>query len=75
MADAISTSLQSCMEGWAAQLAVDAARTAPQIDYSLDGESVSREAWRAGLMAKIEAAQRLINARNPFCVVTEVRVR
>jgi hypothetical protein len=35
-------------------------------DYSLDGESVSREAWRAGMYEKIDRLYDLINKADTF---------
>jgi hypothetical protein len=60
---------------WNAALLADAAN--PQKDYSLDGESVSRDAWRRGLMDLIRMAresiletQKTINALNPYAIST-----
>jgi hypothetical protein len=60
---------------WNGALLADALN--PQKDYSLDGESVSRVAWRAGLMDNIKAAregiletQQLINSLSPYSIST-----
>lgn len=40
-----------------------------QFDYSVDGESISREAWRSGLMQKISDLTAQINAvGGPFLI-------
>ncbi len=64
--------LQTIRDGLLAQLVTDASVTTPYgtIDYSLDGESVSREAWRAGTMARLEKIQELMIMYQPFEIRT-----
>jgi hypothetical protein len=45
-------------------LAEDAAN--PRPDYSIDGQSVSRESWRAGLFARVKDIDELAQAAEPY---------
>ena len=42
------------------------ATTGTQPDYSLDGRTVNRNAWRQGLMERIEQIQQQINSLKPY---------
>ena len=42
----------------------------PQPDYSLDGESVSRDAWRKNLMEQIKSLQEFITMLDPTEITT-----
>ena len=56
-------------DGYAQSLATEAAyqvANGPKPDYSIDGQSVSWEAWRSGMMKKLEELNDLIGAADPF---------
>lgn len=44
----------------------------PQPTYSLDGESVSREAWRDGMQRTVEWANKMIQIYGPFEIRSQV---
>jgi hypothetical protein len=57
--------LAQLREGYMQALIADSLN--PLADYSLDGESTSREAWRAGMMNRIEMCDKLIaRLRSPY---------
>jgi hypothetical protein len=64
----MSASLIQIRDGYLAALATDA--EFPQADYSLDGETVNRAAWRKGLMDEVLRLNKLINSVNPYIVST-----
>ena len=67
------TTLQAIRSDYITALANDAAANAAGTagpDYSLDGESVSREAWREGIMKKIQTLNELIQQEQPFEIRT-----
>lgn len=63
--------MTSIRSGYLAQLAADAALVNGQPTYSLDGESVSRDTWRQGLMDRIKLLTDMIQAENPFEIQTQ----
>jgi hypothetical protein len=52
--------------GYLSQLAIDAGNPVGQPQYSLDGESVSRDGWRQGLIDRIEKMNAMIQAEQPY---------
>jgi 23S rRNA A2030 N6-methylase RlmJ len=67
---ALADDLQTMVTNWSAALVADS--TSPQPSYSLDGKDVKRDEWRDGLFKKILEANKMINALNPYVVVTKV---
>lgn len=63
------TALQSMVDGYAQALANDALN--PGTDYSLDGQTVNRNQWRAGLLKMITDTNQLINSLQPYQIVTK----
>ena len=56
-------------DGYAQLLATEVAHqiaNGPKPDYSIDGQSVSWEGWREGMMKKIAALNELILDTDPF---------
>jgi hypothetical protein len=51
------------VDGWLTQLAADAAGD-PNIDHSIDGETISPTAWRESLWSKIKETNAMINVLN-----------
>jgi hypothetical protein len=64
----VSDNLNQTIAGYATALAKDSCN--PQPSYTLDGKSVSRAEWRAGLEALIVELTKTVNALNPYCVVS-----
>jgi hypothetical protein len=60
--------LQNAANLYEQALAADA--VSPQPSYALDGQSVSRNEWRAGLMKMIIDLNKTINALNPYVIST-----
>lgn len=60
--------LASIKSIYLAALRADALRTpfGPPPDYSLDGQTVSREQWREGLWKKIKDINELLQMEDPF---------
>lgn len=56
--------LQTIKANYLAVLAADS--LAPQVDYSIDGKSVTRSAWRAFMMKSITDLNALMAAEAPF---------
>lgn len=56
--------LESVQQDYLDALADDALN--PSADYSLDGQTVSRTAWRDSLWKKIEDIQKLLQFAQPF---------
>lgn len=81
--DAQILALNAQIAGWNAALLADLADPAgAQPDYSLDGETVSREAWREGLMRLIRQAMEAVtlaqqtrNALSPYWLGTRQVLR
>jgi len=67
---AVTDSLNTAIANWATALANDS--VSPQPSYSLDGQSVSREEWRAGLLQRIQDANQLVIALNPYVIGTRM---
>ena len=57
--------LKATKDGYLADLYMDAS-TGTQPDYSLDGRTVNRNAWREGLFNRIKQIDELINALQPY---------
>jgi len=66
----LEADLKSIRDNYIAALKADSLNPLP--DYSLDGESVSRDAWRSSLLQKIHDLNRLIAAEEPFEIRTHV---
>lgn len=78
--EAAIVSMATAKAGYAAALATDSID--PKESYSLDGENVSRESWREGLMRMIEGldkeilnTQKTINGLNPYWISTQQRLQ
>lgn len=56
--------LETIRDGWIAALAEDAAN--PQPSYSIDGQSVDRNAWRRSLLDSLKLLNEQILALDPF---------
>ena len=56
--------LTSIQADYLSALAQDAIN--PKPDYSVDGQTISRAAWRDGIWAKVEAIQKLLQFAQPF---------
>lgn len=66
--DTTIANLKLQIQGWSTDLANDAGSGAggTMPDYSLDGRTVSRDAWRAGLQAQIDTALEQLQKLEPF---------
>jgi hypothetical protein len=62
--------LQNAVIGYADALANDALN--PQKSYSLDGQVVSWDEWRHGLLDRIKQLNQTINALNPYQIDTQI---
>ena len=56
--------LNASITGWLTELYEDSLD--PKPDYSLDGQTVSRAAWREGLMRMVKEAQELATMLDPY---------
>jgi hypothetical protein len=68
MADSFETRierLKTIRDAYENDLLADAV-SGTQPDYSLDGESVSRDAWRAGLQKRIDEIDEKLQRLEPF---------
>jgi len=68
--------LQTIRTNWATLLANETAAqlvSGPKPTYSLDGENYSWDQWRDAVIARIERLNQLINAAQPYCVVSRGR--
>ena len=63
--DAAICNLKNQIEGWSTDLANDAV-SGTQPDYSLDGRSVSRQAWRDGLQKNLDNALAQLQKLEPY---------
>ena len=61
--------LTTTRDNYATALATDS--VSPQPSYSLDGQSVSRQEWRDGLLKMIVELNKTINAMGPYVVTTK----
>jgi len=61
--------LQTMVTNWQQALYTDS--ISPQPSYSIDGQNVSREQWRAGMWKMIIEANQMINMLSPFIVTTK----
>lgn len=70
--EASIASLKQQIQGWMTDLANDAGLGdgGTQPDYSLDGRTVNRDAWRAGLQARIDKAIEQLQKLEPFSFPT-----
>ena len=71
MGDAdIVEQLEDTRDGYLAALLADSLN--PRVDYSIDGQSVSRAAWRASMFRAVTETQQLINMVQPFEIMSQM---
>jgi len=70
MDEATKASLLLAIQGYAAELASDAAN--PQPSYTKDGQSVDRNTWRSGIFDLMMKAQAMLNQSTPAWKRTEI---
>lgn len=71
MADAdIVAQLIETRDGYLAALLADSVK--PRLDYSIDGQAVSRASWRSSMFKAIADTNNLINMFQPFEIMSQV---
>jgi hypothetical protein len=66
---AVLANLQTAVENYSTALVSDSVN--PQPSYQLDGQMVSRQEWREGLLRIIKELNATINALNPYQIDTK----
>jgi len=66
---ALLSNLQAAVENYSNAILADSIN--PQPSYAIDGQQVSREEWREGLMRQIITLNKTINALNPYEIITK----
>lgn len=71
--DVTIANLKLQIQGWSTDLVNDAGNGdgGTQPDYSLDGRTVTRDAWRAGLQDRIDKAMEQLQKLEPFEIVSQ----